>query len=155
MPSRLWPLGIGIVSLVWLISTEKALPLSIAAFGLCLGLIIPLFREIEWDGAVTISRLVARYSYGVYLAHFPIMLYILRRPNPGQPRFKYIHSLPQIRHFRRPLNLILVLALTGIASYVLYHYIEKPGIQLGRAMAKRLTASKDVQESADILSIRS
>lgn len=134
LPAGLWPVAIAIVSIVWMIATGKYIPLGIAAFGLCLGLVIPLFREIQWGVATTASRIIARYSYGIYLSHFPIMVYVLS--SPSYPRFKVIHQLPQPRHYARPLDATLVLVLTAIASFALYHLIEHPGIRLGQRVAR-------------------
>jgi hypothetical protein len=61
-------------------STEKYPPLHIAAFGLCLGLTIPFFQEIPWPNVKTSSRIIARYSYGMYLSQFAIQLFRFSNP---------------------------------------------------------------------------
>jgi len=72
--------------------------LNIGAFGLCLGLAIPLFREIQWSAVTTASRIIARYSYGIYLTHFPIMLFVMS--DRRYPQFKVIHQLPHLKALR-------------------------------------------------------
>jgi peptidoglycan/LPS O-acetylase OafA/YrhL len=134
LPAWLWPLGILTVSIIWMTATGKYLPLGIATFGLCLGLLIPLFREIPWSAVTTVSRLVARYSYGIYLTHFPIMVFVLS--SPKDPRFKVIHQLPRLKHYARPVNLSLIVVLTAVASLALYHLIENPGIRVGQKVAR-------------------
>jgi peptidoglycan/LPS O-acetylase OafA/YrhL len=133
-PGWLWPLAIATASIIWMITTGVYLPLGIAAFGLCLGLAIPLFREIQWSTVKTGSRIIARYSYGIYLTHFPIMLFVLN--DPRYPHFKVIHPLPQLKHYARPVDFTLVVVLTALASFALYHMIENPGIRLGQKVAR-------------------
>jgi peptidoglycan/LPS O-acetylase OafA/YrhL len=138
-PGSMWPFAIAAVSLLWMFSNAKDMAFCIAAFGLCLGVAIPFFREIRSPKIGTAAKLVARYSYGIYLSHFPIMVYIMSPYYPGHPAFKFIPPMPVIRHFARPIHAILIVAFTAGASYLLYHGIEKPGIELGRRLANRLT----------------
>ena len=144
---RLWPLAIAAVSVLWVVASERFSPLNIAGFGLCLGLAIPLFREIQWSSVTTISRTIARYSYGIYLTHFPIMVYVLS--SPQYTRFKVIPAFHQLRHYARPVDLTLVVALTAAASLALYHSIEEPGIRLGQRVA-RWAASTHGQKIAPV-----
>jgi peptidoglycan/LPS O-acetylase OafA/YrhL len=141
LPAWLWPVAIVTVSVIWMTTTEKYLPLGIALFGLCLGLAIPLFRDIQWNAATRASRIIARYGYGIYLSHFPIMVFVLS--NPGYPRFRIIHQLPRPKHYARPLAATLVLVLTTVAVVALYHLIEDPGIRLGQKLARWIAGSKD------------
>lgn len=138
LPGWTWPIAIGVVSATWFASIPATYELSIALFGVCLGLVIPLFREIRSSKVRLAAKLVARYSYGIYLSHFPIMIYILGDSYWPNRAFKYIPRMPQIVHYARPIDLILVTGLTAGASVLLYHGIEKPGIQLGRRLAERL-----------------
>lgn len=131
---RLWPFAIAMVSIIWIVATGEYLPLGIATFGLCLGLAIPLFREIQSSNVTTVSRTIARYSYGIYLTHFPIMLFVLN--DPRYPHFKLIHPFPQLKHYARPVDFSLVVLLTATASFALYRLIEKPGIRLGHKLAR-------------------
>lgn len=134
----LWPPAIAVISILAVKINERFLPLSIAAFGLCLGLAIPQFLEIQWSAANTVSKIIARYSYGIYLAHFPIMVYVMR--DERDPWFKVIHQMPRLKHFARPVDLILVVVFTSLAALTLYHLIESPGIQLGQKVARWATS---------------
>jgi peptidoglycan/LPS O-acetylase OafA/YrhL len=146
IPGWVWPFAIALVSLIWMSSTEKTLPFSIAIFGMCLGLIIPLFREIRWPRLALAAKIVARYSYGIYLAHFPIMIYVMQsRHFYLDSQFKHIPLMPLIPHYARPIHTVMVVVLTAAASYVLYHTIEEPGIQLGRKLAKKVAGSTSKQ----------
>ena len=145
LPAWLWPLAIATISTVWMTATRRYSPLNIAVFGLCLGLAIPIFHEIRWSAATTASKIIARYSYGIYLTHFPVMVYVLS--DPRSPRFKGLPPLPRPKHYARPVDAVLVLLLTAIASLTLYHLIESPGIRFGQELV-RLTASAYSQRPA-------
>jgi peptidoglycan/LPS O-acetylase OafA/YrhL len=127
-------------------TNEKYLPFFIATLGMSLGLAIPLFHEIQSKAVRTASQVVARYSYGIYLSHFPIMLYIMNSDHHHW--FKIIPPMPVIRHYGGPIHALLVLILTGVASLALYHGIEEPGIRLGRRMARWLTTAHTLEETS-------
>ena len=148
LPGWVWPLALATVVLLWkFFSTEKFIALWIAAVGISLGLAIPLFREIRSSRVAEVSKIIARYSYGIYLSHFPIMVYIMTGRTPNHPLFKVFPPMPLIRHFARPIDAILVLSLTAFASFSLHYGIEKPGIQLGRAMAQWLASTSRPKKS--------
>lgn len=93
------------------------------ADGLCLavGLGLPLFHQIRTLWLQTVSREIAKYSYGLYLAHpFSIVLGLYLLPH-------------------RPLPLQLsVMAVSLIAFTVTsFHLIEKPMMRLGSRLAQR------------------
>jgi peptidoglycan/LPS O-acetylase OafA/YrhL len=146
LPAWLWPFAIALVSLIWMVSTEKHLSLFIAAFGLFLGLAIPLFLDLRWDKLKVTSKIIARYSYSIYLSHFPIMVYITNSHTPDHPPFRIIPPMPLIRHYARPINAFLIVGLTAVASLTLYHGIEEPGIRLGRAMAQWIARGSNQRE---------
>jgi peptidoglycan/LPS O-acetylase OafA/YrhL len=146
----LWPLSIAAASLAWLTATQTYLPLHIAGFGLCLGLAIPLFREIPWSKVKTASRITARYSYSIYLSHFPIMVYVFS--DPRDPRFKIIRQLPSMKHLSRTIHFALFLLLSVLAPLVLYHLIEKPGIRLGHKLARWISGSEEGKLGLEVVS---
>lgn len=137
LPSWLWPIAIVAASAFWMLATLRHLPLFTGVFGLSLGLAIPWFREIESQKIRTASKLIARYSYSIYLTHFPIMVYVMTQPLPGHPSFRFLPPMPVIPHYGRPIHALLVVAGTCLASFLLYHGIEDPGIRLGRSFARR------------------
>ena len=119
LPGWMWPLAIGATSTIWMLAPPQHAQYYRALFGLCLGLSIPLFREIPWNPIKDTARIVAKYSYGIYLSHFPILLLVFRRlPHHGRITHYFIMAL-----------LMLVLPL------ILYHGIEAPGIHYGKALA--------------------
>lgn len=139
LPGWLWPLGIAAVSVIWMTSTERFLPFQIAGFGLCLGLTITLFHEIPWAFVKTTSRIIARYSYGIYLSHFAIQLFCFS--DPRYPWFKVIHQLPPLRHYARLVHFGMCIGLSLLIPLALYYLVENPGIQLGHRMANWITGS--------------
>jgi peptidoglycan/LPS O-acetylase OafA/YrhL len=150
LPGWLWPLAIVAASLTWMTAAPSYLPLHIAAFGICLGLAIPLFREIPWSHVRTASRITARYSYSIYLTHFPIMVYVFS--DPRDPRFKVIHQLPPLKHLSRTLHFALFFLLSVLAPLALYHLIEKPGIQLGHQLTRWISGSGERKASLGTVS---
>ncbi|HEV2991103.1 MAG TPA: acyltransferase [Candidatus Angelobacter sp.] len=141
LPGWLWPLAIVAASLTWMTAAPSYLPLHIAACGICLGLAIPLFREIPWSHVRTASRITARYSYSIYLSHFPIMVYVFS--DPRDPRFKLIRQLPPMKHLSRTAHFALFLLLSVLAPPALYHLVEKPGIRLGHKLARWISGSEE------------
>ena len=133
-PGWLWPFAIATVSVIWIVASGEYLPLGIAIFGLSLGLPIPLFRENQWGSVTTSSRIVARYSYGIYLAHFPILLFVLN--DPRYPHLKVTLPFPRLKHHAGPVDPLLVVLLTATAAFGLYHLLENPGIRVGHKLAK-------------------
>jgi peptidoglycan/LPS O-acetylase OafA/YrhL len=135
----LWPVAIAGVSVVWMTAaSERFLPLHIAAFGLCLGLCVPLFKEIPSKPVACVARIVARYSYSIYLSHFAIAVFLFNDP-ANHPMFKVVHQLPFLKHFYRTIHWTMIVVLPVAVPLILYHVIEQPGIRLGQKFARALT----------------
>ena len=92
--------------LVWIVS-------------LILGISIPIFKNSTSRVANTIAETVARYSYGMYLLHVPVLYLVFFKMN--------VQSIP--------LGLALFVAITFAAAIACYHVIEKPAIDLGRRLS--------------------
>jgi peptidoglycan/LPS O-acetylase OafA/YrhL len=152
LPGYFWPIAIGVISLIWLTAAPGYAPLAIAGFGLLLGLAIPLFSELEWPYIKSTARTIAKYSFGIYLVHFPIMIFILN--DPRHPMFKNIHQLPLLHHYARPVYLTLIVTLTASAAVALYHLVERPGIRLGQAVAQWIVSEPGRKSSTEELSLR-
>jgi peptidoglycan/LPS O-acetylase OafA/YrhL len=91
---------------------------------LAVGLCIPLFRS---NGGITaaVASHVARYSYGIYLTHTPVLWLVYR--------------VLRIPGWERP---ALLIVLTGTASMACYHIIERPLIEMGTRLASRLPQTR-------------
>jgi peptidoglycan/LPS O-acetylase OafA/YrhL len=91
------------------------------ALCLAVGLLIPWFQRDNGAIGIAASQ-VAKYSYGIYLCHTPLMWLIYRKLTiPGWQR-----------------AILLVMA-TGACSMACYHVIEHPLIQIGTRVANRVT----------------
>jgi peptidoglycan/LPS O-acetylase OafA/YrhL len=86
-----------------------------------LGILIPRCREIKSDLVARVGSVIARYSYGIYLVHDPIRYF----------SFHYLKGISPLVSWS-----VFIFFVCGI-SYIAYHFIEKPGIELGRAVVNR------------------
>lgn len=87
---------------------------------LAIGLALPFFEEMAGGISTRAAHLVARYSYGIYLSHVPVMWLVLI-PLAGQPV---------------PLRIaVLVAGCIGI-PIAAYRLLEDPAIQLGKRMTR-------------------
>ena len=114
IPAWLWPPFIVLLCL-WF--TQSPGRRTGGELCLLLGLTIPLFREITFAPLKLISKWIATYSYGIYLAHsFCIWLALTR-----------FHSWTL---------LVLMMVVLPVA---LYHGIEHPAIKLGTRLASKIS----------------
>jgi peptidoglycan/LPS O-acetylase OafA/YrhL len=119
LSSYLWPLFI--LGLVAAFTLNPGVPMG-WVLCLILGLLIPLFQEIQSKPIRVVSHRIAMYSYGIYISHqFCIWI-----------AFGVLAE--------RPLWLRLGVLSTSlvVVPILLYHGIEKPMIQLGIRVAKNL-----------------
>lgn len=88
---------------------------------LLLGAAVPLFRPVANRAVVFMAHSVAKYSYGIYLAHEPLLWLAFR-------------------HFHGPklLKWAVFLPLLVVVPVAVFHLIESPCIKLGTRLAKRL-----------------
>lgn len=131
LPAWLFPVALCLVWAIFLVY-----PGWRRADLLCLvvGLGLPCFHQIGSRWVQTVSREVARYSYGLYLAHpFSIVLGIYLLPH-------------------RPLALQLgVIAVSLVAFTVIaYHLIERPMIRLGSRLAQRAESRYEQHHAGDL-----
>ena len=134
IPAQLWPAALlGIAALHWLLVKYKAplpgLPQPVTC--LTLGILIPLFKELPTSWLTKISHVIAKYSYGVYLSHLPVIWFA----------FVELRFAPAVARWA------VLGVLSVIIPWVLYHLLEHPMIRFGRSLADRicrkLTARED------------
>jgi peptidoglycan/LPS O-acetylase OafA/YrhL len=89
---------------------------------ICLGVavLIPLFEENSGVIAYAAAQ-IAKYSYGIYLCHTPILWLLYRKMT--------------IPDWQRPIWLVI---LTGAASVACYHVIEHPLIRFSAGLANKV-----------------
>ena len=95
-----------------------------------LGIALPQIRELASRSSAAVCHNIAKYSYGVYLSHAPLLWLIFQRGT----------GLPDV--LRWP----VFWGLLAIVSVGCYRAIEKPMIDVGRRLARRL---EDKAESID------
>ena len=93
---------------------------------LMLGIIIPRCKEINSSLVRLGASVVARYSYGIYLVHDPIRYFC----------FHYLKGLSALSAWS------MYIVIVGALSYLAYHLIEKPGIDLGRTLVNRFNIGR-------------
>ena len=103
---------------------EGWMELAIGA-GFCM--LLPMFREIETPAAKKIFHSIAKYSYGIYLSHLPILWFAVEGMGD------------------RPIVLraIVCVAMLAAVPVLLYYTIEDPFIRLGAALARGRSAKRD------------
>lgn len=90
---------------------------NLIAWPTCLivGIIIPFSYEIKNKILIKCSKIVATYSYGIYLIHGPMIEF----------SFGLLQSIGIF------FQLTIFVILTAFFSYVIYHLIEQPMLKLG------------------------
>jgi peptidoglycan/LPS O-acetylase OafA/YrhL len=90
------------------------------ATGIALSLVLPQFRDVAWPALRRPAHLTARYSYGIYLSHVPILwvCFVSLRAQPFLPRA------------------LLCAVLLGLVPVILYHLVEAPMIAVGGSLAE-------------------
>lgn len=97
---------------------------------LAIAFFIPLVRELPRSGLTAASHTIAKYSYGIYLSHVPVLDLVVRTMR-GDPIW-----------FRTSFGAACLV----VIPLILYHFLEAPLIRLGAAMASSL-ASRPASEA--------
>src|SRR2546423_10724874 len=94
-----------------------------ASWALCLavGLMIPVVRELGTNWLTRSAAIVAKYSYGIYLVHVPA-LRVTFAALPNAPAWVLL-----------PVAVVVTAAL----SWLGFHLVERPGIELGKWLTQR------------------
>ncbi len=87
-----------------------------------LGVLIPLVQEAPANWLSKAAALVARYSYGIYLSHVPLIWLCFRK----------------LTGVSKPLRWTLFVSLECLVPVLVYHAFENPMIQAGKAVAARV-----------------
>jgi peptidoglycan/LPS O-acetylase OafA/YrhL len=130
LPGWLWPIAVVLITLLYL---REPSPKRGWECTLLLGLTLPQFKEISNVAVKYVSKLVARYSYSIYLGHFACIWLA----------FQACAQLPMWIRF------CVLVASISLSSFLMYHLIERPMIRLGAklAFAQRANRSTLAQES--------
>ncbi len=95
-----------------------------------LGALLPYISELRNSAAKVVWHNIAKYSYGIYLFHGPLLWFW----------FRYTSNLPLA------VSWMLFCASLALTSVLGYHAIEKPFIDLGRRTAQRIAGYQRARE---------
>lgn len=115
-----WPLAFVASWSLFLIAPRKDPEIYRWVFCLALGCSIPWFSDLRSRFLVTPARVIAKYSYGIYLAHFPIIVFAISYD--GVVRW------------------VILAGLLVAVPVAMFHLIEQPMMDLGRRVAASLAA---------------
>jgi len=123
LPSWIWPIAIATITYFYLLQPNSCRG---CACSLMLGVALPHFQEVSSHVVRTTCRVIARYSYGIYLTHI-LGIWLA---------FQVCAHLP--------LAIRVVVFLTSVSSFsvIVYHAIEAPMIQYGTTLVASLRASR-------------
>jgi len=121
LPGWLWPLGFVVVCPVWMSASRQYNMFYRWAFCIVLGCVIPWFRDITWKWLTVPAKLVARYSYGIYLSHIALMMLCFRDLTWQSSAGKWATFV----------------ALAIATPVAMYHLLEYPMITVGRKLTGR------------------
>jgi len=128
----LWPVVIASLGLFYGINAQIQTVPGDWATCTALGLLVPMFREVPRGLLSKAAVLVARYSYGIYLSHAPLLWLCFQR----------LAILPAA------IRWAVFGALICITPVVLYHLIEEPTIRVGKALSFRMFPIDEVDTQA-------
>ncbi len=117
IPAWVFPVGLLLCTVAFLSSPGWQTPAWIVCF--CVGVALPFFRQIASTSVNSVTFLLAKYSYGIYVSHSLLLLYM-------RPSWRTL-----------PVYLGLVL----VCSVAAYHLLEHPMIKLGYRMTQQKNAS--------------
>jgi peptidoglycan/LPS O-acetylase OafA/YrhL len=144
LPSILWPAAILGVTALGFVLTLTVFPDYRADYVVCmlLGLVIPNVLELRESWITRACRSVAKYSYGIYLCHDPVIWFAFVR----------------LKSFPVAVQWTALVALMILLPVLAYRLLEAPLIETGRRLAARWTeasvrrrdARKVVFEESDL-----
>ncbi|MGW8389820.1 acyltransferase family protein [Pseudoduganella sp. HUAS MS19] len=126
LPAWVWPLALGLASLAYILFADTRTN-YFARWLVCLvlGLVIPWVQQLSAPLLNYASKIVAKYSYGIYLFNYPLIALCFDTLSGLHPALQW------------SLFWVLMVAL----PYLGYHLIEHPMIKVGAAWRERKTVA--------------
>lgn len=136
LPSFTWPMTVFALAtfyvvLVKLSHTRSDVPPG-WAMCLTLGFLIPLWREIASPAFGRVVKEIAKYSYGIYLFHNPIIWL----------------SLVVLGSWPAPLRWSVLVAGMIVVPFAAFHLVESPMIDRGKDIARLLVSRPRARAAA-------
>ena len=137
IPAALWPVTIVALGTVYYLAPV----LNVCSWAACLGLgcILPFFAETKPGMIAMAAHLIARYSYGIYLAHVP-MLWL---------------CFYKLSFLALWMKWGLFVTLLPATTVMLYHFVELPMIRAGHRVASRMGSGVRGYHADSVLVARS
>ena len=129
LPASIWPVFVVGIGAAYLRSSLTRIDTLCACF--LLGLAIPAFTSLSSRWITATSKLIAKYSYGIYLTHFFAIWFAFER----------LSAAP----FLSRILVFLTLAIT--LPVLFYHSIEEPMVRAGKKVAQLYIASRQSRSS--------
>ena len=119
---------VGVMAVIYPWLVAHGIKATMLSWPICLalGLMIPYCHEIESAKLKKLGEIIARYSFGIYLIHVPMINFA----------FHYLRKEPPIVSW-----MVFFLGTSGL-SFLAYHAIEKPCTEFGKALSERLKSSQ-------------
>jgi peptidoglycan/LPS O-acetylase OafA/YrhL len=119
-PGWLWPLGFVATWPFFLTASHEHDMLYRWAFCAVLGFVIPQFREMPRGVLRRVANSIATYSYGIYLTHLAAIGVAFSLPVPAVVQW------------------LVFAGLAALLPWIAYHGVERPMINAGQRVARRL-----------------
>jgi peptidoglycan/LPS O-acetylase OafA/YrhL len=129
LPSWLWPMTIGTMVAVFMVFQRWEIGWLVC---LVLGCTVLVFREQTNRAVNWITHTIAKYSYGIYLTH-SLAIWVA---------FVYLAGSSLY------LRVIVFAGSSALLPFVLFHAIEKPGIESGRRIVEMRRAAVTSSQAA-------
>jgi len=120
LDGKWWPLVLvaAVVVFSLVLQSARNSPIRGWPLPLTVGLMIPFFSDMPSSLLSKAAKVVAKYSYSIYLLHVPLLI---------------------IAFVKTPGSLAVHLAVFGVLTivvpYLAYRFIEDPGIKIGQRIA--------------------
>jgi peptidoglycan/LPS O-acetylase OafA/YrhL len=125
-PALFFPGAVACVSVAWLTTGREYNMYHRWVFCLLLGLTLPHFEDLRSPWIVRPAKVLAKYSYGIYMSHTIALAIAFGLITGVAPPVRWV-----------------VFAIFAIAlPFLMYHVVENPMIRLGQRIAKRVSASR-------------
>lgn len=117
-----------IVAMVYPYLVAQGVSETLLAWPVCLGLgfLLPICNEVRSGVFRRLGRLIAKYSYGIYLVHGPCIAFT----------FHYFESSSTL------LQCAVFAIVCGALSYIAFHLIERPGVAFGTKISRSFLVEK-------------
>jgi peptidoglycan/LPS O-acetylase OafA/YrhL len=140
MPRLLLGASVGGIVALWALPPD-AQPLEVIAASLCGCGMIAAFLKNDRLRLVPLSAWIGRISYSIYLVHGLVIDYAYKVFDQHVSPFEsnYIRAL------------LLFAKIVIVASALSYFLVERPGIKLGRAWARRMFGGRSILTDAQIV----